>query len=320
MNVKRISWGLLVLFVGFILLFTNLGYINFNWSAVFSLWPVLIILIGIGYLLPEKTESNYIMVFVTLGVLALFAYQGLTVPKNNDLLGRIFNDHDRNFEWDSSGSDHGTSTGASKNFKSPYDTAIEFAELSIEGGAISYRIGEPTDQLFEADAASDFSNFSLKEVRSGSKADLDFRMSDEDSKRSGEDSNDNSVIMHLNTNPIWDISLEIGAGTANFDLSAYKLEKLTIEGGVASVKARLGMPQSAKSEVDFEGGLAEFELEIPKEAACRIIAESALSSKNFDGFSKQSDGSYVLGNFDTAEKRYTIHIESGLSSVRVSQY
>src|SRR5690606_40601085 len=80
MNVKRVSWGLVVLFVGLILLFSNLGYIQFNWFAVFSLWPVLLILVGLSYLLPEREESRYVMIFATLGVLVLFTYQGLRTP------------------------------------------------------------------------------------------------------------------------------------------------------------------------------------------------------------------------------------------------
>ena len=320
MNAKRISWGMVVLFVGFILLFSNLGYINFNWSAVFSLWPVLIILIGVGYLLPEKNESRYIMVFVTLAVLALFTYQGLTVPKNKSFLDRVFNDHNNDFELDSSSSKADGSAAASKHFEQPYDPAIEEADLSIEGGAVGYRIGEPTDQLFSADAKSSFSNFSLKEVRSGNRADLEFKMSNEDGKRTDKDNGSNSVTMHLNANPIWNISLEIGAGSASFDLSPYKLKSLSIEGGVASVKMKVGMPQKKDSEINFEGGLASFELEVPKDAACRIIMEAALSSKNLDGFSKQEDGSYVSGNYNSADKRYIINIESGLSSVKVKQY
>lgn len=306
--------------MGFILLFSNLGYIDFNWSAVFSLWPVLIILVGVGYLLPEKTESRYIMVFVTLAVLALFAYQGFTVPKGDGFFGRIFNDHNNDFEWDSSSSNEGESAIESKHFEQPYDPAIEEADLSIEGGVVGYHIGEPTDKLFAADAKTNFSNFSLKEVRSGNHADLEFKMSNEDAKRADKDSNSNSVMMHLNANPIWNISLEIGAGSANFDLSPYKLNNLTIEGGVASVKMKVGMPHASESSISFEGGLASFELQVPKNAACRIIMESALSSKSIEGFSKQEDGSYISGNFNAADKLYTINIESGLSSVKVSQY
>src|SRR5690554_1095165 len=80
MNVRRVSWGLVVLFVGLILLLSNLGYIQFNWFAVFSLWPVLLILVGLSFLLPEKEESKYVMIFATVGVLVLFAYQGLKSP------------------------------------------------------------------------------------------------------------------------------------------------------------------------------------------------------------------------------------------------
>lgn len=320
MNVKRISWGLVVLFVGFVLLFSNLGYITFNWSAVFSLWPVLIILIGIGYLLPEKSGTQYIIVFVTLGVLALFAYRGLTVPKNEGFLGRIFNDKNDGVEWNNSDSTGEGTEKESKYFESSYEDEIEYADLSVEGGVVSYRLGEPTDKLFEATARTNFSNFSLKKVRSNNRADLEFKMSSENSKRSSKDNNENSVLMRLNTNPIWSIDLEIGAGSTDFDLSRYKLDKLSIEGGVASIKTKVGIPASAQSEITFEGGLAEFELQVPKDVACRIVMEAALSSKHIEGFTKQSDGSYLSGNYDTADRKYTIVIESGLSSVKVSQY
>src|SRR5690606_36991853 len=83
MNVKRVSWGLVVLFVGLILLLTNLGYIEFNWFAVFSLWPVLLILVGLSFLLPEREESRYVMILATVGVLVLFAYQGLKTPRGH---------------------------------------------------------------------------------------------------------------------------------------------------------------------------------------------------------------------------------------------
>lgn len=320
MNAKRISWGLVVLFVGFVLLFANLGYIDFNWSAVFSLWPVFIILIGIGYLVPEKSGSQYIIVFVTLGILALFAFRGLTVPKNEGFLSRVFKDKDFETEWNSSDSSSENTEKGSKYFESSYEDVIEYADLSIEGGIVSYRLGEPTAKLFEAEAKTNFSNFSLRKIQSANRADLEFNMSSENAKRSSKDNNENSVMMRLNTNPIWSINLEIGAGTADLDLSRYKLDKLVVEGGMASVKAKVGAPASAQSEITFEGGLAEFELELPKGVACRIVMESALSSKNVDGFTKRSDGSYVSGDYDTADKKYTITIESGLSSVKVSQY
>src|SRR5690606_22468461 len=77
MNNRRISWGLIVLFIGLVLLLTNLDYIEFNWLAVFSLWPVLLILLGLSFMLPYKPEGKYIMIIATVATLALFAYKGL---------------------------------------------------------------------------------------------------------------------------------------------------------------------------------------------------------------------------------------------------
>ena len=307
MNVKRVSWGLVVLFVGLILLLTNLDYIQFNWFAVFSLWPVLLILVGLSFLLSEKEESKYVMIFATLGVLVLFAYQGLRTP-SEPWFNVDFNTEDTG-EWKEEQPVH------AEHFRRDFDANIKRASLTLEGGVISYVIAESTDDLFVADTKSQF-NFSLADKRNGDQAELDFVMRSE-----GENTvkGDNKVVMHLNSLPFWDIKLSLGAGKADFDLSGYKIQKLEVEGGVSSVKIKLGMPLE-ETEIKLESGLASFEILIPRGAACRINSDSALSSNDFEGFTKQADGSYISGDYQNANRKFTVEMESGLSRFQFRQY
>src|SRR5690554_1081950 len=157
MNNRRISWGLIVLFIGLVLLLTNLDYIEFNWLAVFSLWPVLLILLGLSFMLPYKPESKYIMIIATVATLALFAYKGLRTIDE----GQGFSSNNRN--------------GAAV-FSRDLDPGIKFATLNIEGGAISYRMRGSTDKLFYAETRSNTNSFSLSDKTKGENSTLDFVM------------------------------------------------------------------------------------------------------------------------------------------------
>lgn len=301
MNNRRISWGLIVLFIGLILLLTNLDYIDFNWLAVFSLWPVLLILLGLSFMLPYKPESKYIMIIATVATLALFAYKGLESVNEEQEFS----------------SDYTSGTAV---FSRDLDPGIKSATLNIDGGAISYRINESTDKLFYAETRSNTNSFSLSDKTNGEKSTIDFIMRGKGEVDLKESNIQNNANIRLNKDLVWDIDLKIGAGAADFDLSNYKVKKVDVDGGVSSVKIRMGMPFEAESAIEFKGGLASFELYIPNDAACRIVSKSALSSQDFQGFNKQQDGSYITDNYNTADKKFIVNMESGLSSFSVKRY
>jgi hypothetical protein len=125
--------------------------------------------------------------------------------------------------------------------------------------------------------------------------------------------------MRLNDNPIWDIKVEMGAGEADFDLTSYKIRSLRFEGGAASFQAKLGSKES-KTDVFVETGVASVEIDVPKSAGCRIVVDSGLSSKDFSGFTKQSDGTYKTDNYNTALNKININLKGGLSSFEVRKY
>src|SRR5690606_12670690 len=301
MNIRRISWGLIVLFIGLILLLTNLDYIDFNWLAVFSLWPVLLILLGLSFMLPYKPESKYIMIVATVATLALFAYKGLE-PRNET----------QNF--------HSDRRGGTAVFSRDLNPEIKYGRLNIEGGAISYRMSGSTDKLFYAETRSNASSFSLSEKTKGENTTIDFIMRGKEGIELNENNIRNNAIMRFNKDLIWEVDLKIGAGAADFELSNYKVKKVEVDGGVSSINIRMGMPFEKESTMELKGGLASFELNIPDEAACKIVTKSALSSQNFEGFNKQEDGSYITDNYNTTDKKFLITMESGLSSFSVKRY
>jgi hypothetical protein len=72
--------------------------------------------------------------------------------------------------------------------------------------------------------------------------------------------------------------------------------------------------------VTIETGVSNVEIDVPSESGCRIVVDSGLSSKDFIGFIKQSDGSYQTSNYSTAAKKIIISLQGGLSSFEVKKY
>jgi hypothetical protein len=73
------TFGLVVLFVGVLLLFNNLGLVPWDvWNGLGKFWPVVVILIGIkifaGRTLFARILTNLLLIFVLAGVLAYILY------------------------------------------------------------------------------------------------------------------------------------------------------------------------------------------------------------------------------------------------------
>ncbi len=306
MNLGKTSFGLVVVFIGVFILLDNLNVLTFDWFAVVYFWPVLIILIGINILLPKKMEGQILSIMATVIVLIFFAYQGL---KSSGTKWSLTQGEEEAV----------TETNKMSLLSRDYDENVSFAELNISGGAVGYKISEATDKLINIEASSSFSSFALSSILTDGKAVLDFTQKEghERGKRLGRN---NHAVIQLNPAPIWDVNLNIGAGTADFDLKSFKIRNLEIDGGVSSIKVAMGMPAEEISKIDFEGGMSSLDIEIPKQVACVIYVDAALSSLKFPGFIKQENGTYRSDNYNESLKRIEIKLENGLSSIRVTRY
>lgn len=310
MNKEKLSWGLILLFVGGVLLLDNLDIIEFYWRSVFNMWPVILIIIGVNLLVPRRGIGNVISIIVTIAALAFLALRGTFPPHDN---WWTFNNKDLS-------SERGTSREKSSGtFTHAYDNSITTAHLRIKGGAVTYEIHGQTDELFHAEATSTIGGHQLETTTNGSNADLTFSMRDTRKDNWNMQGDENRAEIRLNRNPIWHLSLDMGAGAAEFDLTEYKVAALRFNGGAASFEAKLGMPLE-ETTVTAESGVASVEIAIPRAAACKIVVKSGLSSKDFPGFTKQPDGSYTTAGYEGASNRFLIHLKGGLSSFTVKRY
>lgn len=318
MNKEKLSWGLVLIAAGVIILLNNLNVINFYWRSVFSLWPVVLIIIGVNLLVPRRGAGSYVSIVVTIVALAFLAYRGTFPPRSNWWAFSINGHHDKN---DTRVTRHSGDL-IEEYFSSPYTDTISLAKLHIKGGAVDYSIRNSTpDKLFEAETQSTLGSYILEtNNQNNQEVDLTFKMENTKNKNWNIDVDKNSVEIKLHTNPIWELNMDFGAGAADFDLSPYKIGLLKIKGGAVAVETRLGLPPLPESEVHVESGVASVSISIPKDAACIIHTKTGLSSRSFPGFTKQDNNTYITDGYHNATNRYVIHLKGGLSSFEVDTY
>ena len=319
MKLDRIIWGILLLFIGGVLLLDNFGIIEFYWRNVWSFWPVFLIILGVNILFNKNNSQtgNIISLAILLITLSFLFVRGQNKPEHRTWWDRdnVRIDYDDN-DWEKN--------GERNNFNYteqllPGDSEKKTV-LNIRGGSSSYELKGETDSLFSANVSERRKGvkFMLSKETTDSVNTLTFK-STEKSKGMHFGSNGNSVDFHLNTLPTWEMNMYMGAAKVDFDLANFKVRTLNFEGGAADIDFKIGdlLPIT---DVNIQVGMADITIKVPKGSGCRIKTKTGLSSKDFDGFNKLEDGTYETSNYQSSTKKIFINLDGGLSDFKVKRY
>ncbi|TDQ08741.1 LiaF transmembrane domain-containing protein [Pedobacter metabolipauper] len=306
MKLERIMWGIVLLFIGGVLLLENFNIIDFYWTSVWRFWPIFLIIAGINILFNRsKSQLGGIIslgiLVITLAVLFVRGQQPRT---------------ERTWKIENFNGDHDDSDYQNMNFTQPYEDSVATKTiLNITGGGTSFELKEATDSLIVADVRKRGGTFTLKNEFTDSLRTLNFKMKGNSNWSEG----GNDVKLKLNQAPNWEIHMNMGAGEVDFDLSSYKVREFNFDGGAATLDIKLGdlLPIA---DVNVKTGVAEVKINVPEGSGCRIKSKSGLSSKDFSGFNKLDDGTYETSNYATSAKKIFINLDGGLSSFEVRRY
>lgn len=327
MKLNRLIWGILLLFIGGILLLQNFNVINFYWGNIWRFWPMLLIIFGVNILF-NRNNSNIgqiISLVLLVATLSFLFFRGQQPASYSDSFSRNLNfkngGNDLNFNWDDEG-DSGDSSNTSNqlSFSEPIVNAdsAKATVLNISGGGISFSLDGDTKTLFDAKVKNKKNNFSLNKMISDSLTVLNFKMLDKNTRFSfGEGGN--KVGFRLNKSPIWTIDMKLGAGESDFDFTDFKIRTFTFNGGASALNLKFGALLPI-TDVVVKSGVADIKIKVPEAVGCRIIAKTGLSSKDFNGFDKVSEGVYQTSNYSTSTKKIFINLDGGLSNFEVDRY
>lgn len=311
MKPKHIFWGTLFIILGALILVNNFQSINLDWGSLWKFWPVAIILGGVSIISKDLVLKSIIAGLAAL-VLAVTVFASVkTFGECTDDNFRIVFDDDE--EYDS------TNSSDTNFYFFNSKEEIKHAKLSFNAGAGSFNLVSPTDtSIFSAQVSGKDKNYTLISKVEGSNADIEMEM-----KQSRFNISKNNVKhkvnLSLNNKPEWELYFDIGAAAIDLDLSPYNVQKVDIDMGAASLKIKLGdLNKETKFYVD--AGASSIEISVPENVGCEIRTDVSLSSKEFDRFNKINSDLYRTDNFEKAEKKIYLYINSGVSSINVKRY
>ena len=113
------------------------------------------------------------------------------------------------------------------------------------------------------------------------------------------------------------LTVESGASYLNVDLTDVLASRVSLKTGASS--ANVTMPARGASMLDVEAGAASINIRVPEVSAARIRVKEGVTAVNVDStrFPRLDSGLYQSANFDAAQNRTEINIESGLGTVSV---
>ncbi len=315
MNTRRITTGITILFIGVVLLLSQLDTISFNWAGIFRYWPLFIVLAGIRMLVPKDQQiGQFVAIGSTVVILGFLTYIGLSTPKE-PLLTQLLKSKGVNINIDDPNDKTNYTT---EKLNVPLDDKIHSATLNLDLAATSLRNDSSTNtEIFSAFNTS--KEYLLGITVHGESADkLDINLKGKFKNKDFNSKNNNTFIA-LNPKILWNLNFDVGAIDANLDLSPYKIETLDIDAGATSLKLKLGQPQ-ATTKISMDAGASSIEISIPKNAACRITSDNALSSTDYEGDFLKSEGEVKSTNYDSAAQKFDFDINGGIASIKIRRY
>ncbi len=307
MKYRNVFWGILLLTIGSLYALRNFDVIQFEWSAIFSLWPLLLILWGVS-MLPLKPVTKLLS---SLGVLLLAVVLMLTYPNRQHNWGFDFSDGDWNINSDKN------STVYSTTFDLPATPAANYVKLELEAAAGRFYLADTTSKLVWFKSDGKIGPYLFDTKKDGDTVNLIHIGLDGVTVNSSSSSNE--AGLKLNEAPIWDISIDAGAASLNMDMSRFKVRKFDLEGGASSVDLRFGALIDT-TDIDIEVGVSSIKIYVPKTSGCELRTESVLSGRSFNGFDKIESGLYRTPGFATAAKKIYINSEAAVSDIKIERY
>lgn len=307
-DIARFAGGLVTVTVGLVFLAITLGYVHWSvWLQILSLWPVLLISIGLGIIGRASHMSwvralGSVVVILALAYATASAYAGAPISRLPIYSGTA--------AFSESARVDGVREGN-------LDLAVGLADTTIGSG----------DDLIDAKGESSFGKPVLDVARSGSTADVRFRLGDGQSMHPFSGAVGATLDVNLSRQVLWDVSMDAGVSSLNADLSDLKIRSLQLKPGVSTCDVRLGkVPDGERRAIaDVKAGVSAVSLSVPRDVPVRIVSDSGLVGHEIDKyFVRKAPGRWETEGFSAAEKRgegvWVIEVKSGVGTFAIDTY
>ncbi len=113
-----------------------------------------------------------------------------------------------------------------------------------------------------------------------------------------------------------ELSIDMGVGNVQLDLSDLRLTDLSVDQGVGNVKINLVGVKTDDLKASVDGGVGEITITVPSSIGVRVDADTGIGSLNTQGLTKR-DGVFVNDAYDESESTIRLSIDAGIGKITV---
>lgn len=290
---KGIGFGVFLLSIGVIVLLFNLGIISWSiFSALFYLWPLILVVIGVNIIFRRNWIVKLVTWLLFLAVVIGYSY----------------------YSPDFKGKSNQLSTENPVSIEKPAN--IQKAALRVSMGACSINVGSGTDKLLEATVKDKYVEYSSDADTNSTAPTLVFKRKQAVNINEG---NNTKNSFRLNKDIPWDVKVETGASDCVLDFSEIKIDKLEYDGGASNFKA-IFSDKNSLTEIKIDAGVSDISLTIPETGGIKVRTDKGLSSTNFGGQGWiKNNNVYQTPNYDQAACKFDIDANIGLSNFNIKR-
>lgn len=307
--VKRIAEGLGSVAVGVVLLGNTLGYIRWTvWVSLLSLWPLLVIAIGIE-LVGRGLHMNWLRALSNVLLIVGLLYGVLVLQY---LPGHAV------FPF-------GAFWGPSATFAQakPHDASVTSGRASIKVGATGLDVsaGDVLASITGQAPAADTPT--LDAAVTGTAADV--TVSEPGGRTAFIGAGNGTVDMVLDRAVKWtEVRFDVGAVSATADLTDLQVERVVINAGASDFRLKLGRLAN-NVDVQISGGAISLTIRVPANAACTVHASSGLTEVRVPGSFRRTSGIPIVGDSSfvadgSGGPTITVSVASGVSDIQIETY
>lgn len=296
-NAGNLFWGLFLVLIGALFLLQNLGVVDINFSNLWALWPIFIIMAGVSMVAVRGWLGVLISGLVALVALALVALVALNVVRPGDI----------------------DSTLVDRVSVAREIGTVEKLNLTVEAGAGTIDVSSAAaTKTVDASLKSTVTSLNHRSDRTGTTQNVRVIM-DDNSHHWWNGHMKNDLALVLGQSLPTDLKIDAGAAKITADLSRVDLRKLNIDSGASSLDVRLGNVAKT-TEVTYDIGASSITLRLPRSSGMSLTLDSGLSGTNLPDLKEVADNYYESENFASATHKVTIHGKMGMANLRVVYY
>ena len=304
-----VFWPIVFIGAGVMLLLSNLGYLSWqSWGALWRLWPLLIIALGIDLLIGRRSVIGAIvsgvLILALVGVIVMIALFAQNIPGVSDWIQQP-EFHARHVEYSLTGVERAT-VYIDWTSVPGYLSALEDSPNLIEGD-VDY-LGELT---FDVNVRGDQANVKL-DSRSIGIWFWPFDLGDRTDKR---------WDVGLSPDVPLDLTLDAGSGPCDFDLAGLQVSGLVLNAGSGPID--LVLPSGSSFEAEIDGGSGPLTIVLPESVGARVVLDSGSGPFRPDAHFQlvqgklHGDGTWETDNYRTAEYTVLLEIDQGSGPITI---